>query len=95
MVSTPLAESSQCSAHHQRRKRSFFFFFTTLKKILSNGTWLLPVIFYSEFLQVPYVVTKYLTVALNDYCEANSSKPLTTKKFQGRMPKLEGSMICQ
>ena len=42
-------------------------FFHTLKKVSVNGVWLLALIFCGVFLQVPYLVIKYLRVALKAY----------------------------
>jgi small conductance mechanosensitive channel len=58
---------AQNSDHITANDESVRAFFTTLKKVLSNGAWLLAIIFCSGFLSVPKVVTKYLTVALKAY----------------------------
>ena len=42
-------------------------FFTTLKKVSTNGIWLLVAIFCSNFLQAPAIVIKYLGVGLKAY----------------------------
>lgn len=42
-------------------------FFRTLKKVSSNGIWLLALIFCGDFLQVPNLVIKYLRIALKAY----------------------------
>ena len=42
-------------------------FFRTLKKVSTNGIWLLALIGCGDFLQVPYLVIKYLRVALKAY----------------------------
>jgi small-conductance mechanosensitive channel len=42
-------------------------FFNSLKKVVSNGTWLQALIFCSDFLHAPAVVTKYVRVGLKAY----------------------------
>jgi small conductance mechanosensitive channel len=42
-------------------------FFSTLKKVSSNGIWLLALIFCGDFLRVPDIVIKYLRVGLKAY----------------------------
>lgn len=42
-------------------------FFNSLKKVVSNGTWVQALIFCSDFLHAPAVVTKYLRVGLKAY----------------------------
>ena len=42
-------------------------FFGTLKKVVTNGIWLLALIFCSDFLQAPDFVVKYLGVGLKAY----------------------------
>lgn len=42
-------------------------FFSTLKKVSANGIWLLALIFCGDFLQVPDIVIKYLSVGLKAY----------------------------
>jgi small-conductance mechanosensitive channel len=42
-------------------------FFSTLKKVSTNGIWLLALIFCSDFLQAPAIIIKYLRVGLKAY----------------------------
>jgi small conductance mechanosensitive channel len=58
---------AQNSDHITANDESVQVFFNTLKKVLSNGVWLLAVIFCSQFLQAPAVVTKYLQIVLKAY----------------------------
>ncbi|MGB3495844.1 MAG: mechanosensitive ion channel domain-containing protein, partial [Elainellaceae cyanobacterium] len=56
-------DSDQITANDE----SVGLFFKTLKKVLSNGAWLLALIFCGEFFQVPTIITKYLRIALKAY----------------------------
>ncbi len=58
---------AQGSDHITANDESVQVFFNSLKKVVSNGTWLLALIFCSDFLHAPAVVTKYLRVGLKAY----------------------------